>query len=550
MSLADRTPAGGWRWVFFATIVLYALVYAPYGINETDGGFLTGLAWQVLQGKVLYHDLVYVRPPLPVWLRALQLHWLPIPWAILGERWIFYGQVALYSWLAAATLTTGRSRWQLATFGFVVSVHCYPAAAWHTVDGILFAVLAAWLLFQMPGRWGSMAAGAALFAALLCKQSFYPLLVFAPIAAYFSPQRWRAMAGLLAGFSACTALFFNYLYQNDLISGFLRLTNGAANSGQAWQHGVVDYFRIQPVLAVLSVTLLFPVLIWYWRGRFARLAGMAWLAWLLLLMGSYALAIWYHQDFSPPFAQSRLLFWLAAGYWIGRIIQNSRSVPPVAAPLFPPAFGLLLAVSWCAAVSWGYNLPILFATPGVWAALDISRQLQAGLRSSGWRGRSDWLVGLALVALLGLFRWGYEFVYRDGRRSAMTEELGSIFPALRGIRSDAETAALYRDLRSLTARYGPNCKTLPAFPQANFLTNTPSPLPLDWVVTREMNADSAFVLDAFRQEKPVLLLEKRYLAAILTDPQLTLVRRMMQEAVQLEETSFFLVMQYGDRADD
>ncbi|MEO6037351.1 MAG: hypothetical protein ABIQ93_02990, partial [Saprospiraceae bacterium] len=163
-----------WPFLFFAVVIGYCLAYAPYGINETDGGFLTGLAWQVLQGKVLYRDLLYVRPPLPVWLRALELHLLPETWAILGERWIFYLKLATYSWLAAATLTAGRNRWQLATLAFIVSVHCYPAAAWHTVDGIFFAVLATWLLFKVPGPWGAMAAGLALVAALLCKQSFYP----------------------------------------------------------------------------------------------------------------------------------------------------------------------------------------------------------------------------------------------------------------------------------------------------------------------------------------------------------------------------------------
>ncbi len=546
MNYSLRAPAGGWRWVFFIIILLYGLVYTPYGTNETDGGFLTGLAWQVLQGKVLYHDLVYVRPPLPVWLRALQLHWLPSTWAILGERWIFYVQVGLYSWLAAATLTAGRSRWQLAAFGFVVSVHCYPAAAWHTVDGVLFAVVAAWLLFKRPGRWGPLGAGAALFAALLCKQSFYPLLVFAPVAAYFSEQRWRAVAWLLAGFSACAALFFSYLYQNDLIAGFLRLTSGAVSNGQAWQHGVLDYFRVQPMLVILSGLLLLPVADWFRRKQNAGLARLGWLVWLSLLIGSYGFAVWRNQDFTPPFAQSRLLFWLAATYWTGFIFQKKAD----SSAAFPPAFGFLLAVSWCAAVSWGYNLPILFATPGVWAAMQISSQLFAGAGTVEQSSRLRWGTALALAALLGVFRWGYAFVYRDGRRSAMTEPLGSIFPALAGIRSDPETAALYRDLRSLVERYGPHCKTLPAFPQANFLTNTASPLPLDWVVMREMNADSALVVNALRQNKPVLLIEKRYLTAIETDPQLALVRSMMREATRLEETPFFLVMQYGGPAAD
>ena len=54
------------KWLFFSLLAAYCLCYAPYGVNETDGGFVTGLAWQTLQGKTLYGDVVYVRPPLPV----------------------------------------------------------------------------------------------------------------------------------------------------------------------------------------------------------------------------------------------------------------------------------------------------------------------------------------------------------------------------------------------------------------------------------------------------------------------------------------------------
>ncbi|MCY7329852.1 MAG: hypothetical protein LH618_14965, partial [Saprospiraceae bacterium] len=342
-----------WPIVFFALVLGYALYYAPYGINETDGGFLTGLAWQVVQGKTLYQDIVYVRPPLPVWLRAVELQILPPSWPILGERWIFYVKVAVYSWLAAAVLAAGHDRWRLAVFGFVVSAHCYPATAWHTVDGILCAVLSAYALFKMPGRGGAILAGVALFAALLCKQSFYPLAVFGLAAAWFSPQGRRATVGLLTGFLGCTALFFSYLYQNNLVAGFLRLTNGAANSGQALQHGVLDFLRISPLLAILTAGLLLAAG-WFWQRGKTNIAYATWGIWLAALIGSYAFAIWQRQDFTVPFAQSRLLFWLAFGFICLKIVHRSSFIVHV-----PALF--LLGISWCAAVSWGYNLPILFA---------------------------------------------------------------------------------------------------------------------------------------------------------------------------------------------
>ncbi len=446
--------------------------------------------------------------------------------------------MALYSWLAAAVLTTGDRRWQLATLGFIVSAHCYPAAAWHTVDGILFAVLAAWCLFKVPGLWGAGLAGLALSAALLCKQSFYPLALFGLAAAYFSPLRRSAPAAMLLGMLAGTALFYSYLVKNNLLAGFLRMTGGAASGKQAWQHGVADYFRIQLALVLLSVVLL-AIAGACWRTERARWAYVCWIAWLTTLIGSYAFAIWRNQDFTPPFAQARLLLWLAGACCFYQIYQHRKG--PV-----PAAFGFLLAISWCSSVSWGYNLPILLAVPGVWAAMEIGRHLQNQIAAKSAFQTAHWAPFLAMLALLPVFRYGYEFVYRDGRRSAMREDMGQIFPSLGGIYSDAETAVLYRELRVLAVQYGPHVKTLPAFPQANFLTNTPPALPLDWVVTREMNADSNLVMSALMRNKPVLLIEKRYLKAISTDPELSLVRSVIHSAERLAETPHFLVLRTGN----
>ncbi|MFN0034898.1 MAG: hypothetical protein ACKVUS_07525, partial [Saprospiraceae bacterium] len=313
-----------YQFLFFALVGGYCLCYAPFGLNETDGGFLSGLAWQVLNGKVLYQDIVYVRPPLPVWLRALELQCLPEHFAVLGERWIFYTKVALYSWLGAAVLAPrsvgGERRWQLAVLGFVVSAHSYPPMAWHTVDGILFAVVAAYFAVNrssLPWRgaggevaWAGIAGGF-FFGALLCKQSFYPLLPLFAVFLFFGKEnRWRKMAWFFGAFALCSALFFHYLNQKNILSNFLQMTGGAASGGQAFQHGVLDYFRITPALALPSLVLLAPVVWWFWKGKNAKLALGAWLLWLFALVASYAAITWWHQEHTAPIAQSRMMFWV------------------------------------------------------------------------------------------------------------------------------------------------------------------------------------------------------------------------------------------------
>ncbi|MBK8557526.1 MAG: hypothetical protein IPL65_18025 [Lewinellaceae bacterium] len=213
-----------WVILFLLGVLGYMIWYAPYGMNETDGGFLDGLAWQLTQGKHLYQDVIYVRPPIPVWLRWLGQQIIPLPFSVLGERIVFYAMVAGYSWMGAALLMTGAQRWQLALFAFLVSAHNYPATAWHTTDGIFFAVAA---IFWAKKRhaWALFASGCLLSLAILCKQSFYPLLLL-PFLFWWG--RWLTrpvffVSGMLLAFGLTTL----YLFHTDSLAAFFYWTGGS-----------------------------------------------------------------------------------------------------------------------------------------------------------------------------------------------------------------------------------------------------------------------------------------------------------------------------------
>lgn len=542
----NRTPdfpgfgSSLWKILFFSILICYGIFYAPCGINETDGGFITGLAWQLVSGKMLYGDVIYVRPPMPVWLRAIELQLLPEHWAVLGERWIFYLKTGLYSLLGAAVLAHGSQRWMLATFAFVVSVHCYPPMAWHTVDGILFSVLGIWFLARYHSARGSVLAGISIFAALLCKQSFYPM-AFVFVAVLVLEKNGKRTGWGLGAFALCSILFLWYLGANDLLTNYLQMTGGSASGGQALQHGVLDYFKIKPVLVVGSILLLGPAAFYLWKEKKTQMALWLWVLWLILVAGSYAYEIWDRQAFTAPFAQARLLFWVGLLFPVLHYKSFVHRSPFIT---YHSSFLIhhlsLLAISWCASVSWGYNLPILFAAPWVFAAMEISRLLW---QRAYPRWNPEWVNITPLVVLLAVCRFGYEFVYRDGRRSDMNTHLGSIFPALGGIYSTSEKSRLYLDLKNLAARY-PNFKTLPAFPQANFLTKTYPPIPLDWVVRRETNGDNALILKNMEERKPVLFIEKSVMEKIQSDPELSLTLDFLRTGEILDETAYFLVVQH------
>ncbi|MGI9161135.1 MAG: hypothetical protein ACR2K1_15415, partial [Saprospiraceae bacterium] len=356
-----------YRILFLLVILGYALYYAPFGVNETDGGFLTALAWQLENGKVLYRDIVYVRPPLPVWTRYLEMQLLPDDWAVLGERWLFYLKAGLYCWLGASVLATGRQRAILAIAGFIVSVHCYPAAAWHTVDGIFWATFAVWCWFrQRPGT--DILGGAALAAALLCKQSFYPLLALAPL--WLLGESGNRARRVALGFALALGCAAGALIADGAWVDYWRQTTGAASGGQLLRHGLTDYFRLNPVAVLPAALLLLPVAgTFYPRGGIAIRPNIAFWCWVLALCwlaGAYGWSIHARQEFTLPFAQMRFLWWLSVAYLVAA--WGLGWMPWTA---LRPAAALLL-ISWSAAISWGYNLPILFAVPLVWAVARIS----------------------------------------------------------------------------------------------------------------------------------------------------------------------------------
>ena len=499
--------------------LFYCVVYAPFGINETDGGFISGLAWQVLQGKTLYTEVLYVRPPLPVWGHAAYLWVMPDAWEVLGERWLFYLKVMLYTWWGAGVLGAGRARVQWTALAFVVSVHHYPAAAWHTVDGIFFAAGGLGLFFNGKNRLAWVCAGACIAASALCKQSFYPLVpLFVVLVLYWRDSRsaW-AMGGLLL----FLAMMLGILGLQGALWAFFELSRASAGAGEALQHGVWDYFRIHPLVLAGSVVLLGLA---QWRND-------GWWRWLFpaFLCTTFAAQVYLLQDYAVPQAQTRVLFGLSAVgilavYWKKRQIDEDML-----------RHAALLAVAWCSAISWGYALPVLFAVPLLWNVEFGKRHAELSIPNGRF--------GLVLVGLMGLFGYAYQFVYRDGLRREMHAHLGEVFPKLNGIYSSAETLALYRDLAELNRQYGPNCTVLPAFPQANYLCGTYPPLPLDWEVRRETGGQDVYLAETAYKGNPVFLVEKSYGDRLITDPEFAFTRHIIEECRRVSETPHFIVYQ-------
>lgn len=510
-----------WQWTFWTVLAFYVILYAPFGINESDGGFMTGFAWQLLSGKKLYNEIFYVRPPLPVWLRAAEIWLLPEQWQILGERCIFFSKVALYSFLAA-NFFIPKWTWQASTFAFVLSVHCYPPSSLHTFDGILFSVLAFWFY----GKKMPFAAGLAVCCAVACKQSFYPIPIVLLTLAFLENQKKDALRIAVGGLLAAFFLGLT-LYHEGTLSEFFRRTAGASNFQMLWQQGILNLFRINPLIAIGS--LIFGLLFFAESNIFPnenkrrQIAIFGLIIWLSI---TYVFQVWQRQTFTPPVAQSRILFWISIGWAAYTLFLEKNQRDAL-------RFLALLSISWCCTVSWGYSYPIQFAAPATFVFFKILYRLPF----------KNWATVAVLCLLIFAFRVGYEFNYRDGQRYEMRYHIGDIFPKARGIYSTESTFSKFAELKFLWEKYPNEKVVLPWFGQAHFFTNSHPTLPLDWVANREMNSDTTAIFKILNEKSPTIFIQKSLLLLIVNDPEHTVSQHVISNWRQVASGEFFLVFQ-------
>ncbi|MFM8487390.1 MAG: hypothetical protein ACKOCH_13740, partial [Bacteroidota bacterium] len=196
----------------------------------------------------------------------------------------------------------------------------------------------------------------------------------------------RVKLAFVTGFGFVAALFYVWLQYNGITDQYLAMTGGSASSGRALQHGLTDYFLITPGLAIPSMGIA-GLLFYLFRSSRHDLALKLWGFWLCLLALSFAAVSLVKQEHIAPFAQSRVLFWIAAFALLLPLVRERR---------FQPIPFFLLAISWCASISWGYNLPVLYSIPLVWGVMEVTDQF------SGNTGLKKHFFGysIALAAIL------------------------------------------------------------------------------------------------------------------------------------------------------
>ena len=522
----------------------YLFLYTPYGMDSTDFGYFYGYAWRVLQGQIPYRDFHYIKPALPLLWHAFWLGASPPGWEILAVKAGFLATLLLSSWLSALYLAKIFNLENLklplpllASAGFVFSIHSFPHMPWHTADGVLFSSAALCLsTYGWPALSGAMAA-----CAMLCKQSFLLLplgIALLWLSSFRQPKKCLAFA---AGCAAVLALFCAWIWRSGAWEPFRAMTTGQLDIREALDAGIWIYLRqnwLLPLLAFLPWLCLALL-----KRRTPRFLLPGWIYLALLLA-------WHlHMVFSSREWVGYGLSWPTFFLCLGAVcaLFPRAFLLPAAAPALrgkplgaSVALCAILLAAWSTAISGGYKIPAMMATPSVFCFWLVHWRLGGAIRPLAWG-----TLACGLAMFWAAWQYPYVFPVRPLARADLVHDAGQIYPQASGVMVDKEMLEKLAELKALRAKYGPRYKTLPGFTLSYFLNGDKPVFPSDWLIDWEIHGEVDKLYKKLCDEDLTVFMERDQMDAVKADnyeragygvPQL--VRKNWRVA---EETPHFVV---------
>jgi hypothetical protein len=506
-----------YSWLFIPIVTLvYAFLYAPYGLEHHDSGFMLGLSHQLYHGQSLYEEVVYIRPPLSPWLHSF-VFWPPFNTApILISRIFMLFQVATYSWLSALIIgdtfkLKSTQTLFMAVIGFMFCAHNHPVMAWHTTDGLFFSVLALYVFTRQSHpkteskstlcmRY-SLALCLA-YCAALCKQNFAltPLILMGLILT--APTHLSEGAKQVKFFSCvCATVAIGILLslKFDLFSLWQTLTQstmihdlifaGFKQYVQDWREGTSLLFSIPLGLCGLWATLRYD----NQNARSQRIADSVFspltkpIPPLITICALwFFIGLWHHYQIDPgwtsPSVMVDQLFTIT--FLCACLLYHQRQERPRA---------LLLALhmlAWSASISWGYTTTLLYSFPSVSLIIVVADPLY----SSRVLRRSISII--SPILLFCIFFGGHQSLFSHEsviKRTEATIDLSDRYPALRGIYLTPEQAEEIINLGALKERLSGAITVGPTWPFYHIIFGGVNPIGVDWLLDAELGLNQAEV---------------------------------------------------------
>lgn len=483
-------------------IAIYCLFTARYGFETWDTGYIPSFSWRIANGQDVYNDFVYKAPPSTLYFQAIFMKILPEIGQFYFIKVTNYLLFALQVFLAVKSFTNFYpqqikfNKWALMILGLVISLLNFTAYPWPTTDGLLFAVIALYILSLRTKSNGWQLIAIAFFCLMssLTKQSFYLI----PIGFLFVIIGMQGIKkGLLFFFYLVLffLLFLSWVAYTSSLHEFLEQTTGQTHFKDLLFSGFLDYIITYPKVVVFIPLLIISAFLLFYFPKRKTMGILEYLKNLAVVLLVFALSLCFFREFL--FA-SRIAMLSASFAVVSKVIKDRKNFS-----YYMPIL-LSLLIAWSCSISMGYNYPIFFST-GIILSITV---LFAEELNKIYNQKAFILVGSIILVL------AYSLNLRPYREKPFSEleyPLADVSPKLKYLITHKDNKDKLLDLKSLIKKYGNNYIVAPSFPMAHYTFNTQSILPADWLTNNEVNRDPERILKIAAKKENYVFLEKSFL---------------------------------------
>lgn len=372
-----------WLWLPIIVGLFQIFFLAHYGYSMDDAGYILGMSYRILNGEAMYTDFIYARPPLSPYFWAFWMWVVPEDGAYYYIKVIVYLIGILYSTLAVLTLRRFIPYFdKVMPMGFAIAFFevlnlNFLNHPWHTMDGILFATIATFLLIDREKvSTNRLVMGVlAIILSMAAKQSFYPL-PFILLFAMWIMYGWQRFVYALVLFIVVfdIVLFALYLLFPEQLYAFMEIKQYRQQIKPFLDAAFLVYLKdMLKLLAVMPMLVLAIKFDYLWLlvkqkkhlkayRRFSFYMAKSYLVLFSLIMIYQATVIAF--EIPNGFITNFLPFTggLALGIiWIGLEIRykrlNNRDYKAMLMLV------LFFSLGWLTSLSWGYKTPAFMSGP-------------------------------------------------------------------------------------------------------------------------------------------------------------------------------------------
>lgn len=485
--------------ILFLIISFYCLILSQYGMETWDTGYMSSFAWRIVNGQHVYEDFIYKFPPITIYVHAFFMKILPETGQFFYFRIIAYLSFLLqvYFFVSGTYLIYNIkkvNKWGLIILCFLISWLNFPPYPWPTTDGLFYASIAFWIVAKNTKVNFVTLFLIAFFSLLsaLSKQSFYliPLLILIWI---YLRYNLKASLYYIISLSFLLGIFILLICKITTWQNFKQQLNGTLDLRDLYIVGFHHYV-FMPFKFFVALTIIISAGLFIYLKKTNQKIGqltphLKKIAIAFLLVAIFLFLI------NKFFAASFLAFDAAIIALLYSYFEKKKTI----SYLFPLV--VLMGISWSVSISLGYQTTLLFAT-GIILTFIIFLENEVSINPKKYI-----LIGLPLCLVAFASN---KNPYHEDTILKLNYSLESISPKLKYIKTKKETFEKHLELKQLIKKYGENYIVAPSMPMANYLFNTQSQLPGDWLLDHEIDGQNERFIKICSNKKNYIFIEKSF----------------------------------------